>query len=134
MKPWNELSDIEKREAIALRVGWKRMAGAINDPRHGIQDDWMSPENIIGSAIYGSYPLIPAWPNDDGQAFKDLWRKLLYQDEELCLGLSEDSDGDLWPAVKHEGWIENPDRYMARSWASALCKAAYDLLPEAPSS
>ena len=116
-KPWDELSDIEKREAIALRLGWKVK---INE---GPLAPWQSP-----NSEWHEEPL--GWPTNNGLAFEEVWLKLLETKGELCLCLLYDDVGkDILKSVaNHDLDLTLFEPYQSDTWADVICHAAYELL------
>ncbi len=116
MKQWVELTDMEKRETIAKRLGWTKL------PKH-----WNRPNGLSTWVTE-----IPDWPTNDGLAFTEVWPKVLNKDRLLSLDqVGSDSKG--WePRVV--GFDLDPYevyfRAIGDTWADAICRAAYELLPE----
>lgn len=109
--PWAELTGLQKREAIALRLGW--MWSPTTDGGMFLHFDRKSNMGC-------SPDMLPHWPTNDGLAFVEVWPKI-----SPGLSLSQDDGGDpgVWDCVK-ERWI-----VVADTWADAICHAAYELLP-----
>jgi|SRR6185503_7922577 len=114
LKPWDELSDLEKREALARRLGWTRWS----DGR------WFKGQNNHTNPARGS---LPDWPTNDGLAFTEVWPKIA---QSIQYGQMK-----LWAAA-WEGYpelcptVSNDERfYLGDTWAAAICRAAYELLP-----
>ena len=66
MKPWNELTDLEKRETIALRLGWIYSSGK----------NWIFPPNRKHIRV-SSVAKLPTWPTNDGLAFVEVCPKII---------------------------------------------------------
>lgn len=117
LKPWTELTNLEKREAIARRLGWVRNDRP--DWDGDIQDGWY--ENTTRVLLIHK---LPDWPTNDGLAFAEVWPLIAPRcaldltNEKPCASIINDWD-DL------RAWFGD-------TWADAICRAAYELLPEAP--
>lgn len=109
VKPWETLSDQEKREAIALRLGWKKRIEPL-----GVYTP--EPEGYIE---------LPDWPTNDGLAFTEVWPKILEEKPMAQLSILEAS----LSVSEQEGVIFWS--YEGDTWADAICAAAYSLLEPA---
>ena len=115
MKPWDEWRDTERREQIALRLGWVRsQSGA-----------WLFRGPGIVDFVCGSSALLPAWPTNDALAFTAVWPKICTIESAIYLQLR------LGKPTVHR--ISNIDDltdtvWTGTTWADAICQAAYSLL------
>ena len=118
-KRWGSLTDMEKREEIARRLGWEQQydgwGGGNSSPV------WVKHSSTIYPKICHIRDL-PAWPTNDGLAFTEVWPRIveIYKDAKIllwCGGPAVDPGGEL-PYI------------MAKTWADAICHAAYELLEE----
>ena len=102
LRPWDELTALEKREAIAQRLGWDGPKG--------------------DAAIR-----LPEWPTNDGLAFTEVWPKLFEAGCEMNVSLTA-----LWTNVGGRGLLcaVGQRKFYGRTWADAICRAAYELLPD----
>lgn len=130
-KPWDQLTDLEKSEAIARRLGW--IKGWKLVPRVRINGRWFDiPTWIMDHATAenphaGCYPGcgLPNWHIDDGLAFREVWPMVNSSNNfELCLHVRAGK-----PEVYYEGskWDK---AWPGETWADAICHAAYELLKE----
>lgn len=125
-KPWDELSDLEKREAMVRILGWNM--------------------EVLESAYSD-------WPTNDWFAFKDVWPKLSGMStteetidnspETLHLLLGQNYDGkpcvlrmvSYWdggfpdPRPNDKEDYHRSESFVGSTWADAICKAAYMLIP-----
>lgn len=114
VRPWDELSDLEKREAIAARIGWHHPHWVEQRP------------DVVGEILHITLGPLPDWPSNDGVAFTEVWPKLESLAGELLL--TKESGGR-----RRIGWNDYSGwEYITcdTTWAEAICKAAYELLPE----
>ena len=130
-KPWDSLTDMEKRKAIARRIGWTKGMKLV--PRVCINGTWRDiPTWIIDhttaerphAGCYAGYG--PSdWPTNDILAFTEVWSKLNPSTNfDLCLHVRGGK-----PEVYYEG--SRLDRaWPGDTWADAICHAAYELLEE----
>src|ERR1051326_1984355 len=113
MKKWTDLTDIEKREAIARRLGWEWVYGS-TDKRTG----WMVPDNpaIIVRRL-------PDWPTNDALAFTEVWPKILEQPHQpLVLGMGGYGVSVNCPSVHREDDYAEY-HWEGNTWADAICHA-----------
>ncbi len=113
LKPWDELSDVEKREAISRRVGWP-----LEYWRVLRGDDWC-----------------PNWPFDDALAFTDVWPRLEAESERkipnlyrIRLGRNALNSPTVFYQLKDSNCLHLG--HPGTTYAQAICSAAYELLPE----
>ena len=121
MKPWDGLTDLEKREAIARRLGWQNAFASIGGVRIGYPP---TPAKTLQDTV------VPDWPTNDGLAFAEVWPKILQTaTHDICaLKLHSDpSSGNSSPSVEDEYCR---CVFVGPTWADAICRAAYELLPE----
>lgn len=115
MKPWIELTAMEKREAIALRLGF---IGPIESRIVPGKMRWRYAEETY---VCGKFP--KDWPTDDGLAFTEVWPLIL----------EADTQAELRMCVRHGKPLLKARAchldFHAETWADAVCRAAYDLLP-----
>jgi hypothetical protein len=122
MKPWDELGYEQKMEAIAVRLGWTKDAA----------DWWCSPGNTRQALV------LPDWHIQDGLAFLEVWP---------AVSKVKDNQSPYYIGVNYEGrpavlyfyydYDQNTDMVpiaVGDTYAEAITRAAYELLPETPSS
>ena len=117
MKPWDELTDLDKRVAIARRLGWEYKSKNFRVNGGGILS------SKFWCLLEIPHNELPGWPTNDGLAFTEVWPKL----DELnqCFYLGKSSNGEA--VVASRGLV--PGIY-AKTYADAICRAAYELLPD----
>ena len=126
MKPWDELRDTERREQIALRLGYTRQQEFLdwNDEfkrEFPVGEMWVSPDRKM------AYPpdSLPHWPTNDALAFTAVWPKICTIESAIYLQLR------LGKPTVHR--ISNIDDltdtvWTGTTWADAICQAACFLL------
>ena len=113
MKPWEELTPLEKQEAIAVRLGWIKLDSIYPTL-------WLYHSECVEE--------LPDWPTNDGLAFAEVWPKIVVGNSRAPLGMGI-SIGRLPPIVP---LIYDKEFHTIRkgdTWADAICAAAYELLP-----
>lgn len=134
VKPWTELTDLERREAIARRLGW-------TDPVKGL---WkIGPMESNGRWSHQAYSRLKDWPTNDGLAFADVWPLLvaftIHHLQAICqlTAMSRDLEYDHhgFEATVEFGREPNETHriFYGTTWADVICRAAYELLPEVAS-
>lgn len=128
-KPWTELTDLEKREVIALRLG--APLGPCNDS-HLFEE--FNGEGVVmctrcqwsGNRTQLPHPhTYPDWPTNDGLAFAEVWPKICALDFNAAILPSHGMTSHGKPSV-----IVNEESFVSDTWAAAICAAAYELLEE----
>ena len=120
-KLWTELTDIEKREAISLRLGWEFRWSDVWERQTWHHQD-------------GHIPIPqgpPDWPTNDGLAFAEVWPKILEMDDSAALvhGLYHSDDpAAVVTIVPGPGGSDLLLTASGETWADAICHAAYELL------
>lgn len=112
MKPWGELTDLEKAVAIAQRIGWENR----DEYWHAPADSIVAHEIGVRVRAEG----LPYWHNDNGLAFAEVWPKLFRAAEQVTLLNTPHicfSRGAGWEDVEGD------------TYAEVICRAAYLLLP-----
>ena len=110
LKPWETLTDLEKREAIARRLGYSHPFGSA----------------VIDPAIEDS-----SWPTNDGLAFEEVWPRLIGEihDCRLWEDQGETNNGRLRKLqLPYDG--NSSSVFYGFTWSEVICRAAYELLPE----
>lgn len=142
-KPWNELTGIEKREAIALRLGLPvgtlcseknvHFEGSSYDPSgyHCSVCEW---EGDYGSDYGQIKPHLftcPDWPANDALAFTEVVPKiaefLVKSDSSLYLAFCE--KGFTIEESTPTGTNRPITGFTKTEIADAICNVAYNLLP-----
>lgn len=130
LKPWTDLTDIERREAIACRIGWTFFGegACVQHPDYcqdldgGISSHW---HNAVGHII--SPQALPDWPTNNNLAFVEVWPKL---GSKCMLAFSPSGSRVVYDWDKY--YRDDPGPITPTyTWANAICQAAYVLLPEA---
>ena len=121
-KPWSELTDLEKREQIALRLGWTLAYG---------RNCWR-PSGCWHSPIAGSPHLLlkdlPDWPTNDGLAFEEVWPRLCESFSVVDLNWSR-HESAMRREISVITDVGETILFHENTWADAICHAAYETLP-----
>ena len=115
LKPWSKLEPLEKREAIAVRLGWRHTP---YQPYRWWQQDW-SPEA-------NTHTELPDWPTNDGLAITEVNRAIQMVPSIKYIGIGWFSNGRRFVEV-YNGSMHIFDAELLL--ADGLCAAAYELLP-----
>ena len=131
MKPWSELAALEKRAAIALRLGWRQLpkgslelwyAGSYPANKEGCPFvRYLSPQERLVSAEE-----LPNWPTNDERAFAEVWKKIQNNFIYLAVVTTILHPDKGKPSVHTDAGMS--PRWIGPTWADAICHAAYDLL------
>lgn len=134
VKPWIELTDTEKREAIAVLLGWRFVYSFVSNGwfiQTPDQACGVSPQYAVtalpecANKWEGSeHRLLGRWPTDDGQAVADVWPKIV--EEYGAAGIH--SSPSSHAIVLFGG--SQPYHVIATSasLADAICQVAYERL------
>lgn len=124
LKLWVGLSDLEKREAIARRLGWE-----CRTVRRAASDVEFTTWGIPGHGHHHGFNL-PHWPTNDGLAFTEVWPRILGRYNQAMLSLANEKGPCV--TIPYNGWDYHPSNFISDTWSDAICRAAYELLPENP--
>ena len=117
MKPWDKLTDLEKREAIARRLGWEYKSKNFR----------VNGGDILSSKFWCLLEIphneLPGWPTNDGLAFTEVWPRIAQHGSQF-LGLL----GGKPSVCEEDHGIRGV--ISGTTWADAICRAAYELLPD----
>ncbi len=137
MKSWTELTALEKREAIALRLGWTphSYTNRYNDNTEEFHRAWdHSDKKVWEDPNHPWYQIkrvidrsqFPDWPTNDGRAFEEVWPKIVGMGTRVSmLGLL---DGVPCVYSRKLSTLSWDIRITGTIWADAICHAAYELL------
>lgn len=137
-KPWTDLTRLERRVKIALRLpDWRLLP--IGSTEYWYSDKpntgcpfvrYLSPKKIVHSA-----DALPNWPTNDGLAFEEVWPKVLGQcNLSRLMFACPPTVPAVWTQYRSRPHpvLRDTEEYIwemvkGKTWAEAICHAWYKL-------
>ncbi len=123
--PWAELTDLQKREQIALRLGWQDI--------HLLSSSQLLYGHDTPPPWIHFSKLVPRWPTNDGLAFEEVLPLLIAECVKrkrwVLFTWVDMNDGLLEITADNSEGDSTQYRLKGVKAADAICRAAYELLP-----